>query len=384
MRCLRRIVIGAAVVLLVPLWGEADSGNDDVDHNRRLLEKIRKDPERYERLRQDLSAFLALSEERQDQLRQLDRELHDKTTKTSVRLHRVLERYADWLQRLPEADRQRIQAETDPKKRLQIIRELREREWLNRLPKAVRDDLDRLPSDQRGVRIAELRKEERKRRGDWQAAIRNWAELAQGRPQTRLEDLAPDVRAFVNEFLLPVLTQEENKRLLLAQGKNPLFLKTLVELADKHPMKLPGPPTGVARFEQLPSAVQAILKKSKEWPPATAKQAEGKWPDYALAVVEFVRVNKLGPLPKPLGPSRPAEFPASVSQFIEKQLVPVLKDEEMTVLKKAEGRWPWYPRQVLAIARKHGLSVPGMGLPGPREVWNRYRPVPAVSAERAD
>ncbi|HLJ96877.1 MAG TPA: hypothetical protein VKU02_27180, partial [Gemmataceae bacterium] len=257
-------------------------------------------------------------------------------------------------------------------------RQLREQQWVNGLPKAVREDLQNLSPDQRRARIAELHKEERKRQGEWQAAIRNWAELALIRPQTSLKDLTPDVKTYVDEFLLPVLTAEENKRLQQAQGKNPLFLKTLVELADKHIMKLPGPPTGPARFEQLPPGVQKMLKKAKDWPSEGAKQSEGKWPDYALAVVEFVRLNKLGLLPKQLGPCHPAEFPPSVVQFIEKQLTPVLKEEEVAFLKKAEGVWPRYPRQLAIMARKHGLQVPGLGLPGPRSMWDRYRPAPTV------
>ncbi len=375
MRCL---LASAAVLLLIGLWAGADSPNDDVEHNRRLLEKVRKDPQHYERLRQNLSAFLALPEERQEKLRQLDQELHDKNSKTATRLQRVLERYADWLQSIPEADRQRLQDEADPKKRLQLIRDLREQFWVNHLPKAVREELQKLSGSQQRLRIVELRKEERKRHGEWQAAIRNWVELTQ-RPQTSLKDLAPDVKAYVDEFLLPVLTPEENKRLQQAQGK-PLFLKTLVELADKHPLRLPGPPTGPAKFEQLPAGVQARLKKAKDWPSEAAKQAEGKWPDYALAVMEFVRLNKLGPLPKQIGPCHPAEFPPSVVQFIDKQLGPVLKEDEVALLKKAEGRWPGYPRQLLAMARKHNLQVPGVGLPGPRQVWDRYRPPPAASA----
>src|SRR5207244_597288 len=183
-------------------------------------------------------------------------------------------------------------------------------------------------------------------------AIRNWAELTQVRPQTSLKDLGPDVRTYVDEFLLPVLTTEENKRLTQSQGKNPLFLKTLVELADKYALKLPGTPTGPRQFDQLPPGVRARLTKAKDWPPTAVKQAEGRWPDYALAVMDFVRENKLGPLPKQLGPCHPAEFPPSVGQFIEKQLIPVLSADELAVLKKAEGFWPRYPRQLLVMARK--------------------------------
>jgi hypothetical protein len=123
------------------------------------------------------------------------------------------------------------------------------------------------------------------------------------------------------------------------------------------------------------------LKKATDWPSEVAKKAEGKWPDYAEAVTQFIRLNNLGPLPRQLGPCHPAEFPPSIAQFIEKQLIPVLTDEEAAALKKFEGRWPGYPRQLLGLARKHGLQVPGMGLPGPRQAWDRYRTPPAVSAQ---
>ena len=260
MRFLWRMVFGGVILLiLVPLFRGADSGSDELERNRLLLEKWRKDPERYESLRRELRAFLALPEERQKRLRQLDQDLRDEDSATSVRLQGVLERYAEWLQRLPEADRQRIQHTADPKKRLQLIRELREHEWVQRLPKAIREDLEKLPADQQRVRITQLRQEERKRREQWQVAIRNWAELTQNRPQiTRLQELAPDVKAFVNESLFPMLTPEEKNRLLQAEGKHPLFLRTLVELADKHPIKLPGPTTGPATFEQTaPPAADA-------------------------------------------------------------------------------------------------------------------------------
>src|SRR5207253_2230196 len=153
--------------------------------------------------------------------------------------------------------RQRVQGEADSKKRLLLIRELHEREWLQHLPRAVGEDLQKLPADQRPTHIAELRKEERQRREQWQVAIRNWAELTQSRPQmTRLEDLTPDVKSFVYESLFPMLSPEERSRLGQAEGKHPLFLRTLVELADKHPIKFPGPSTGPSKCEELPPELQ--------------------------------------------------------------------------------------------------------------------------------
>jgi hypothetical protein len=381
MACLRRILIGvAALLLFVPLPGDADSTNDELEHNRHLLERVRKDPEHYERLRRSLLAFLALPEERQERLRRLDRELHEEDSATSARLQRVLERYAEWLQRLPDAGRRRIESERDPKTRIQIIRELRQQEWIERLPKAVREDLQKLPAEQQRLRIAELKKEERKRREEWQVALRHWNGLTQNRPpMTRLEDLTPPVKTFVHEFLFPLLTAGEKNRLLQAQGKHPLFLRTLVELADKHLLKLPGPP-GPTTFEQLPAELQARLTKLKDWPPPGLKQAEGKWPDYALEVVQLARANKVR-LPKQLGACRPGEFSSSIRRFIEKQLLPVLGADDAALLKKAEGIWPRYPRLLLRLAAKHGLPVPGMRLPGPPQAWDPYRSPATAKAE---
>jgi hypothetical protein len=384
MRFLWRMVFGGAILLiLVPLFGGAESGNDELEHNRLLLEKWRKDPEHNETLRRNLRAFLALPEERQKRLRQLDHDLHEEESATSVRLQSVLERYAEWLQGLPEADRQRIQREADPQRRLEIVRELREREWVQRLPRAIREDLEKLPADQRRVRITQLRQEEHKRRRQWQVAIRNWAELTQNRPQiTRLQDLAPDVKTFVHESLFPMLTPEEKNRLLQAEGKHPLFLRTLVELADKHPIRLPGPTTGPARFEQLPSELQTRLKRVKDWPSPQVKQAEGKWPDYAIQVTQFARASahKVRLL-KQLGPCRPGEFSPPVREFIEKKLVPALGADDAAMLHRAEGNWPRYPNLLLRFAWKHGLQVPGMRLPGPPQMWNPYRVAPTAKAE---
>jgi hypothetical protein len=370
------VIVGTVLLLFFPLPADADSDSNPP-------EKWRNDPERYESLRHGLQAFLSLPEGRQKRLRQLDQDLHDEDSATSVRLQRVLDRYAEWLQRLPDADRQRVQRETDPKKRLQLIREIREREWIKRLPKATREELQKLPADQQSVRVTQLRQEDRKRREEWQFAIRNWSELVQSRPQmARIEELTPEVKIFVEEALRPLLTADEWNRLLQSQGKNPLFLRTLVELADKHPMKLPpGTVIGPTRFEELPSELQARLTKVKDWPPAAAQPAEGKWPEYALEVVAFARAHKVTLPKQQLGPCRPAEFSPSVRRFREEQLLPALGADDVALLNKAEGNWPRYPRLLLQMARKHGLQMPGMRLPGPADMWSRYRTTPTVRVE---
>src|SRR4051794_19732203 len=100
-----RILGGLAfLTLVVPGVALSDPGADEVAHNRRLLERWRADPEHYQRLQRDLRAFWALPPERQQQLRALDRQLHDLDPAAQKRLLEALGRYAYWLERLREAD----------------------------------------------------------------------------------------------------------------------------------------------------------------------------------------------------------------------------------------------------------------------------------------
>ena len=69
-----------------PLVALSDSAPDQVEHNRRRLEKIRTDPDRYALLVHDLHAFLALPPEKQEQLRRLDQQLNEQTAAVHARL----------------------------------------------------------------------------------------------------------------------------------------------------------------------------------------------------------------------------------------------------------------------------------------------------------
>jgi hypothetical protein len=78
-------------------------------------------------------------------------------------------------------------------------------------------------------------------------------------------------------------------------------------------------------------------------------------------------------LPRQLGPCYPKQFDALVAQFIDRTLLPKLTDKEKDELKAAEGKWPEYPKTLLELSKKHGLEIPLMRLPGPRELWEQAR-----------
>src|SRR5687767_10939550 len=71
-----------------------ESAGDDLEQNRQLLERYRKDkPAYYARLRQDMRHFLSLPESRQAQLRQLDRDAHEEGASSAYRLLEAAGRY---------------------------------------------------------------------------------------------------------------------------------------------------------------------------------------------------------------------------------------------------------------------------------------------------
>jgi hypothetical protein len=115
----------------------------------------------------DLFGDDALPEPQHRPSRQVDRAFAQLGAKTQKRLEKAAGRYADWLERLPAAQRQQIEETTDSKERVQLIRTIREQQWIERLPQKVREDLEKLPPQERAVQIIRLRQQERQQRQLW-------------------------------------------------------------------------------------------------------------------------------------------------------------------------------------------------------------------------
>src|SRR5262249_11796716 len=91
---------------------------------------------------------------------------------------------------------------------------------------------------------------------------------------------------------------------------------------------------------------------------------------YAIEFTMIAREKKIE-LPRQLGPSRPAEFKPPLDKWVKDTLMPRLTKEEKEELRRAEGRWPEYPRKLMELSRKYELDIPGMKLPGPKDFWDR-------------
>jgi hypothetical protein len=364
-RCSLLVLLAAAVAAL-PAAAVPDGG-DALEHNRELLEKWRADPDHYARLQRDLRAFWALPPARRKQMRQLDQDLHQEGAKERKRLWAVLERYHIWLGGLPEADRGRVEAAAGPDERLRVIREIRERQWEERLPAKVRGELLKLPPERRPAQIALLRKEEQRHRRQWRRGLRV-NPPPRFRP-THLKEFPAEFQAFVENVLTPRLSPREKEQLKQAESKWPQYARTLDRLSREYPELPPLRGGKIVNYQQLPADVKRGLTLSEAQKHPELWQLRGRWPDFAQKLVEIWKLNKRVRLP-PLGASDPEELGTSVEVFLAGKLTPALSLAEVQALKKLEKRWPDYPLKLLELARKHRLSVPGMSLPWPNELWD--------------
>ena len=77
----------------------------------------------------------------------------------------------------------------------------------------------------------------------------------------------------------------------------------------------------------------------------------------------------------PIGPSKPGEFTAAVNDFVTTTLKGKLTGSEWEALRRLEGKWPDYPKELVRLARMHDLEIPGVTPPGPPSRWEQvYNP----------
>jgi hypothetical protein len=374
------VALGLTLSLLVGGAGDAPGPGgplvggespDLLERNRLLLDKYRRDDiDHYQRLQNDLKAFWKLPPAHQERLRKLDRELHQLEPGERERLGMVLKRYTDWYARLSEEDRQRVDA-AEGRRRLRVVREIRERQFLERLPTPLREEVEKASSRKRRTKIAQIRQAERAQRRQWTGTFR----VRRLAPR-RMSDLPREVQDFVAAELLPRLTPAEKAKLAKAQapgGRGSKLTRLLVEMNERHPVLPPGPDGRIAGPKDLPPGLRRDLSDRIERAGLGPRLAEatGRWPEFALVVAEAF-AGSPEPLP-PLGASRPEEFPPAVRTFLKEKLGKVLTGPEKGRLKKAEGTWPGYPLLLLQLAEKHKLAVPGMSLPGPSDLWDAAR-----------
>src|SRR5262249_55709939 len=116
------------------------------------------------------------------------------------------------------------------------------------------------------------------------------------------------------------------------------------------------------------------------------KEAEGKWPEFGLAVRDLNDKMKGMPfrplLAKRFTPSEPKSFSPDVQDFIQKKLLSALDGDERGILRATEGGRPPYPRPVREFPPNHHLPPPpAKPPPAPPPLWDRYRMRPTTGIE---
>jgi hypothetical protein len=393
---LRRIVMltAAALAAAAPLLAIPELTPDELERNRRDLEKVKARPKDYARLRHELRELLSSPPEVQERIRRLDQALYREPKPTRDHLFEVMERYVDWLDQLPLEERRQVREAPDRNRRLAVIKRLREKQWVARLPRAWRQQIARARGKKRRKLIDDLRRRERQRQRAWNLAFKNWDRLVNRPPGFRLNTMPPQLQAWVKNHLMPRLNPNERQRLERARDKPQQFPRLLVRLADKHPWALPGR-FGPTHFTDLPQPVQnrlaGVNQRLQNLPPEAEqkaplqwklrkrlKQVEGKWPVYGSFWARVAWGSKIW-LPVEWWPTQERDLSPPVQHFLKVQLVPRLTEAEKAQLKKAEGKWPPYPRTIQELARRKKLRVPWKTLPGKPGFWNPYRARPKAN-----
>ena len=357
-----------------------------------------------------IDQFLSFPAPRQQQLRTLYTQLRELPSKERDSLRATLETYAAWLDRRPDAERNEILSAPNGEARLDAIRRMRERHWRDSLPQSQKALLARTASAVETVLLAgELKDRAKSRREEWDLAKRQWQPNKGDQPKPwpfadpalpkQLDQyvksaLGVDLNVGFEkkgerlEFIVPPtcrLSREELNELKIKydaatkEGYWGVYAECLYRMSERHPgLPKPGKGDAIVRISQLPGVYQSHLPKDGGLPPKRNRFefVTGKWPDFALAVHDSVRVLKVVNTLPPLGPCKPGEFSDDVNAFLNDKLMPALAGptgkRELDLLNAAEGKWPEYSRAMMETAARKNLVVPGVSLPGDPELWAKF------------
>jgi hypothetical protein len=325
---------------------------------------------------------------RQQQLRRLDEQLSAQDPPRQAHLIGVLERYAIWLDRLPDNYRKEILTAPAAVERLEGVKTVKARLWREGLPAVVRERIQQADPAARDQLVADRRQQDAKRKQLWELARHDWSNISANRRPWPfdIDELTKKVEEYVERTLKPRLNNAERAELDLlrkdvtaAPGRLAwlMYGDTLARLAELH-RTLPEPANGktIRAVGDLPQQfVRDLAKKAgTNRKQLIALPGYGRWPDFAEAVLVEAHEVKV-PIPFPLGPNKLDEYAPAVRAFVETELNEKLTSKERDELRRAEsGQWPDHSKKLMDFARKYDLSVPGVTLPGPPSKWDQvYR-----------
>ncbi|MEZ6139579.1 MAG: hypothetical protein R3B84_03315 [Zavarzinella sp.] len=330
-------------------------------------------------LRRQLAFLLSLPVERQQQLQAIDQQFRELDAGDQEHHKEILKIFNQWLNSLPVENQKKIREAPTNEVKLGIIQQLREKDFLSQLPERQRTEVQALPADIRGQKLAEIRTTASQNEQHWAITSRFWLDVRDGRTNNLIpRDLRPQIDALIKN-LLPMVNSKEAADLdQLQRGDEETLalLVKLIELTEKYPI-LPGG-VGPANFADLSPENQEYLRTHDQnfgGPPDSPiqgraetkdlKRAENKRPRFGEELAKYLRKKKLT-LPQPLGPTNRTEMPAMLQPAISNLERVLAKNQtnRLEELRAAEGKWPEYPKLVLELARQQKIHLPGVMLPG--------------------
>ena len=361
-----------------------------------------------------IELFQSYPSARRAQLRKLDQDLHELPIVEQDRLRRVLEDYALWLDRLNEVDRHEVLSQANGAIRLEAVRQLRQRHWREELPEPVRRKIAGAANiAERLEYVRQFKQNQQERRDEWTLARRQWDTLHGPNRKEPWPFSDPSVAKALDDYIRTVFKVDfeikldpktdlpsgsrlskaefvelrESKRSAAVEGKWFLYGLGIYRLAEKHPsLPEPGQRPAFVNATMLPSEYRNADKyKAFVRLLDTRTLQRGKWPEFALEFADSPRrLSLLAPPSAFFGPCKPGEFTDEVNRFLSADLLPKLNAAEKDGLAKLEGRWPEYPRQLIALSKKPSvdLAVPGVTLPGKPSLWKLYYDFVAPAAGR--
>jgi len=347
-----------------------------------------------------IEQFQSYPPARRQQLRTLHRQLGELPAKERAALHRTLEAYAVWLDRLPDGPRREVLGAAGGAERIEAVLRVRERLWRESLPQSQQKALRAVASvEERTQFLSELKQREQTFRREWELMHRQW-QPNKSDDQKAWPFNAPALakpldeyirRAFGVDLAAPLdkkadisapcrLTRDELIELkyrhetAIKEGYWFSYGACLLQLSELHPM-LPEPGKGkpITQMDQPPLTLPVVRRLAKGDGVNLQQRFRptlGRWPDFALEIHRLDAASK-DKLP-PLGPCRPGEFADDLELFLKDQLLPKLDRKERDRLDAPLGKWPEYPRAMIELAKAKNLSVPGAMLPGEPKLWNEY------------
>ena len=345
------------VVLFIPVFMGADLSPEEFSRNKKALERIKRDPLRHDKLRQNYETWLKMDQAARNEIRSFDKQIHDPDPVKEARNIELVRRFHAWMSELPEPTRAEILLIENEDAKIAKIKSVMEKLWVERLPKGERELLAGLDADARKAELIRIKGEELQRHSNPESKKKK---------KFQIRDLSQESRDFV-EKLKAQLNTQDLERINKADYKKAAVFKIIGDLSENYPLlpKKVDKPEPPLRLENLPDDVRGVLKSLRQMEKGRGSdvmKAEGKWPAFPLVVTRLMRTVQPD-YNGNFGASTMEEFPSEAQAVILNSLFPIISQEEKAALDDAQGKWPDYPLLLRKIANDRFTYIPGLSLP---------------------